>query len=653
MSAIGWKFPSTDGGVESGFNDAGIVTFDGAPLPSLARETIQNSLDAREREDAPVHVEFELQRVPIAEVLGGPELALHLDRCVEEWSHDVKAHTALIEARHALDADELTFLGVVDSNTTGLRGQAWHTLVKVNGASFKRSEGAGGSFGVGKAAPFTVSPLRTVCYWSAFEEAGQLVEKFQGKAVLVSHTHDFDGDSKMTQGVGFYGYTDECRELSRKDIPQRFRRVRQDGTLVPGTAVWIAGFNANQHGEHWQQAIARSVVASFFYAINSGELRVLLEPDAPIVQDDALWEIGSQTLPQWFERLAPHGADVDESVDDGIRSARVYWELVRSDEPTAVMDPPDPDLGAVKLWVGTEDDLPDYALPNRVALIRGTGMVVTDRQKGHAFRGLRDYAAVCVIDDAGANKLLRGMENPSHDQFEYPRLPEDERDRGRIALDRLKNWLRGELRKYAAPAISEVTEEVDELAAYLPDDRPGPFADGKREGDTVKAFGEIGEVLRKAPRRPAIMTLDDDADDEAGEDGGNAGGSGDGDGGGGGGGSGDGPGPDGPGNPGGRRGRTAVVLRDVRVLHMLDDPQRCRVSFSAEESGVVVIQIEEAGDSSVERRTDLKAYDRDGTTLDLDRFRLISGRRHEFDVAGHEPTAGIAWRVSAVKEPVA
>jgi len=55
MNKIGWNFPPTGGGVETGINDAGIVTFDGAPLSSLAREIIQNPLDARADPERPVH----------------------------------------------------------------------------------------------------------------------------------------------------------------------------------------------------------------------------------------------------------------------------------------------------------------------------------------------------------------------------------------------------------------------------------------------------------------------------------------------------------------------------------------------------------------------------------------------------------------------
>ena len=45
MDYIKWDFPNS-GGTVKGIADAGIETFKGSLLPSLARETCQNSLDA-------------------------------------------------------------------------------------------------------------------------------------------------------------------------------------------------------------------------------------------------------------------------------------------------------------------------------------------------------------------------------------------------------------------------------------------------------------------------------------------------------------------------------------------------------------------------------------------------------------------------------
>ena len=47
---ISWFFAQTGGGSEEGFNHAGMNHFQGNPHYYVARETIQNSLDARNEE---------------------------------------------------------------------------------------------------------------------------------------------------------------------------------------------------------------------------------------------------------------------------------------------------------------------------------------------------------------------------------------------------------------------------------------------------------------------------------------------------------------------------------------------------------------------------------------------------------------------------
>ena len=45
----------------------------------------------------------------------------------------------------------------------------WHRLVKMTGQSAKNSNTAGGSYGIGKHAPFAVSGLRTIFYSTRYK----------------------------------------------------------------------------------------------------------------------------------------------------------------------------------------------------------------------------------------------------------------------------------------------------------------------------------------------------------------------------------------------------------------------------------------------------------------------------------------------------
>ncbi|WCJ58251.1 hypothetical protein NXS98_10990 [Fontisphaera persica] len=84
-------FPKKRWGRDSGLHDAGVETFKGNFDRYLAREMIQNSLDARHDQSKPVVVVFEhlvLSRNDIPDMDG---LSNALELCREYWQHDKKA----------------------------------------------------------------------------------------------------------------------------------------------------------------------------------------------------------------------------------------------------------------------------------------------------------------------------------------------------------------------------------------------------------------------------------------------------------------------------------------------------------------------------------------------------------------------------------
>ena len=559
----GWRFPPTNGGRVDGFNDPGIAHFSGTPYSSLARETIQNSLDARDSYDEPVYVSFEMVELS-PDDMGRAELSIAIDACRSEVDSDDPAQPELIRAQEVLARGRIPFLRVSDRNTTGLRGKHWRTLVKMQGASFKADlEGAGGSFGIGKYAPFAVSALRTVFYWTCYEEDDSNFERFQGKCVLMSHQHD----GEEVQGTGFYGLRDGCVEMTTS-IPDCFRLTTQGSRPIHGTSLAIAGF---MEVRDWRRRVASSVIENFFYAIDRGQLKVLIEPGDG---DGDLFEIDDATLGDCFATLLGESAVTEDERAEGgnsLSQAKAFWEISDDDEPA--IEKQDQDLGHCRLWIRVEE-----GLPSRVGFVRRTGMLVTAQQSNLIrFPGYRDFAALCVFEDPAGNELLRRMENPRHDQFEPDRLPEEDRQRGRRALKRITDWIRSEVRRQAGPPEGGRSTVLSELATYLPDMHPDePFEDAGREngGTGEPGFGERVTLTLKPVRRPTPPTLPSSEDsnedgDGDGEDTGGAGGGGTGtnEDGGGTGGPGEGEGQGGTGGRGGRQPRVkGVPISGVRIL---------------------------------------------------------------------------------------
>ena len=117
-------------------------------------------------------------------------------------------------------------------------------------------------------------------------------ERFHGKCVLMSHQHD----GTEVQGTGFYGLRDGCVEM-KTSIPDCYRLTSKNSNPVSGTSLVIAGF---MEPRDWRRRVASSVMENFFYAIDRGQLKVLIEPGD---DDGELFEIDDGTLGNCFTAL--------------------------------------------------------------------------------------------------------------------------------------------------------------------------------------------------------------------------------------------------------------------------------------------------------------------------------------------------------------
>ncbi len=636
MTRIGWKFPPTGGGVEGGYNHAGMTHFQGARYPSLAREVIQNSLDARKSEARPVHVTFEIQQLLRDQMPGYEEFLDIINRCIEASDNDERARSELELEKKVVQRKKIIFLRIVDRETTGLSGSKWAALLKKEGLPDKESATAGGSFGIGKNAPFAMSPLRTVYYWSRFEAGSEVLEKFQGKAILISH---LDDDKEDTQSIGFFGSKDKCLELSDAQIPEAIRMIETPDRGI-GTSLWIPGFDGSAI---WRDKIAGSVVENFFCAVDEAKLEVLVDSDSYTTTD--LLSIEAASLGDWFEHLVNNEAHSEDNLR--LRRARAFWEVMKA--PMVIKEKEDKDLGHCKLWITVSDKYEDVG---RVGLIRLNGMLITDQQEGlRQFRRTMPFAAVCRFESDKGNELLRGMENPRHDQFQPEFLPTEDRSRGRAALTRITRWIREEINKVAMPEVSGEAIAITELARLLPDLEPDdglgavPSEDGERplEGAPLIQLKPIRPPRQRqeVPDDGVVEGGQEEGDDENGGTVGGGGGSDNGDG-------------------GGETGSGTetlvfgpVQIENSRCLPSPEDKKRLQVLFTPKSRGTgASLSLVEAGDSDFIQRNDLQVVKPNGERVKLSEFHLefIANERVSILIEGDEPVAQRAWRIM-VKQP--
>ncbi|HMG83712.1 MAG TPA: hypothetical protein VK559_11800 [Ferruginibacter sp.] len=453
---LNWHFVSTGGGDEDGINNSKIEYFSGDYNYYLARETIQNSIDARNDKSQPVEVIFKLNNFSAKDFPGFIQINEVLQKGIDYWVENPETKTFLNSAKKYLTQKEIPFLRISDYNTIGLSGSdsdkkgGWYSLVKSTGNSSKAS-GEGGSFGIGKGAPFAASNLRMVFYATKNESA---VSIFQGKAELVSFK---DNDEDIKRGVGSYGINqNSVRNL--KEIPEMFWRKQQ------GTDIIIAGYKVT---EDWIEDLIKSILRNFWYAIYKDDLIVQVEEKKINKKNLESYLIDFFATEPFKDYIQPVGNPLQYYL--AVKEGNELGENRKLEI-----------LGNCKFYFRQIESPMNY-----VAMIRASHMVIYSRQ--FVFPG--NYAGVFICDDDAGNKLLRKMEPPEHDKWE----PKRDIEKGEKIISEITVFIRECLNKLKENQTYEILE-IPELQKYLPYDEEEDEDGGGNESDNGSYTGNEGKV---------------------------------------------------------------------------------------------------------------------------------------------------------------
>jgi hypothetical protein len=274
---IGWCHPVESGGQWDGFNDSGIETFKGNPIVSLGREITQNSRDGVLNPHLPVRIEFELIDLLCEQIPDLKAFESNIDICKSFASKSGARAEAFFEnASKLLSQKKISVLKISDFNTKGIKGPCDHgtpyfAFMKASGESVKPTIDAGGSFGIGKNAPYAVSELRTLFVSTAFKnDSGQTEQYIQAKSVLMSHKNGKD----THRGQGYWGITENCLPVTDASlVPEWLKRPisPETGEVELGTTLYVLAFTKPKN---WVERLTSSIVSNFFGAINDGKLEV-------------------------------------------------------------------------------------------------------------------------------------------------------------------------------------------------------------------------------------------------------------------------------------------------------------------------------------------------------------------------------------------
>ena len=459
-----WEFPGGFGLTPTGSNGAGIETFlDNIPM-SLTREVLQNSIDAHQKDlDAPVRVEFKFETIQAKEILGENELIDDiLPKAERFWKEKNNADTLhyLETFKSVLTSETIDMLVISDYNTTGLNNKNFASLIEGDAYSEKTDETSAGSKGIGKAAPFAASNLRTVFYNSKSTNDG---DKFAGVINFVSYRDDekvsFDGStaSYITQSRG--------RLFSDIEVPTRFTQNRQQY----GTDLYVMGLKKI---ENWKEKIILAVLNNFLVALQNNKLEVIVDDETinELTLSDYLNSI-KETL-----RIGKYVLSTDER--NTFYNTYSYY-LALSSENKKIFTIPEEwieeysfieDTNDATLYLVLDEEHPT----RRVLQTRRSGMTIFERNR---INGSIPFSGVFYATGRELNIFLKNLENVNDDNLSKDREDDSNRKKTEQFLKALYHWYK---------------EKVEE-------------GFGNEDGEAIKAFG-LNELL------PMMAPKDGDAD---------------------------------------------------------------------------------------------------------------------------------------------
>jgi hypothetical protein len=360
---------------------------------SVTRELIQNSIDARDpNAKGPVHVEFDLQEMPITAIPDHENLGRHIDAAAHDMNVD-KNNKRLSNILRTFESGTIPVLRVGDYNTTGLTGgeslkdlgSPLGALTRGSGISTGKIE-AGGSFGVGKSAGLAASSLRTELWTTRTLKGDESI--LAGLSILATHYNPDHRENPDDRCMADGHFT-----LKNKTDDFQYYRARSikigqfDPRVMPGTDTYILGYldATDTNLEHIRQA----VVDNFMAAIYWGELTV---------------SIGQWTLNQ-------------DTIKNECRRNQQELAFLNALQETPIVENI-PDLGEVKLYVNIDDTLDRNLFTN---CMRKPHMKVFNLRQNQM---PAKYAAIFECSDSKGNEVLRQMEDVTHTQWNKNKNPQ-------------------------------------------------------------------------------------------------------------------------------------------------------------------------------------------------------------------------------------
>jgi hypothetical protein len=423
----------------------------GGGLSSLARESAQNSNDARlpgPRADLVysfIMLSGESRRRFEEAIHWHAELKPHIQTMAAAATGAVTAGQLKSGLAAVEGTDSLALLRIADYGARGLTGpefaegdaEQYGNFVKLCRLDLfsGKDKTAGGSFGLGKAVYWRFSRLQTVLFNSTIRPEDAVGGEWKERIIGVNQgvVHKLDGINY--QGRGFFGLPEADGHIASAwndaDLAESLKLKRADGR--PGTSALLVAFHdpdepekgLNDVGElrDFAKALEDALEQEFWPLLTRDRLRVRVEV---FDGDQLVYERTVDPEEQYAELVRAlrkfDAGQIDEALTE---VGDVVVRDIPIDVPARTDEAPHPAFRHVaKLVVTLSDDEVD-SLENKVCLFRRPEMIVQTVDKEfegrtfHAFlmAGAAIHSDAPSIDEERADDFLRFSEPPAHDQW--------------------------------------------------------------------------------------------------------------------------------------------------------------------------------------------------------------------------------------------
>jgi hypothetical protein len=383
------------------------------------RELLQNSLDTskeagNQKCEINIYIEtIKKSAIPhITDYEKYLKQAIKFQKSVGSYNHNSAQIVNSIQQE--LKQDELDILMFVD-NGKGISPDILDGLIGER--SVKSDESSGGSFGVGHLSPYFLSSLRYVLYASKYQENDEIKQLFSGVPILAG----FEDENATRGATGRILQNIPKNESKPKFIfPTTYPDfiVNKMNNVNTGSMVSVLGLNTQ-----WNRDADYAIVSNFFYAIN--EQKLSINVDNGIVST-----INNSDI----ENLLSGSKDKKRATRDSILSGSdVYqlWLNVKDTNSKQEIDLSNGNKVCVHIKSNIETSSVIALVRNGMLIARHDKMLSRDMNNLRKNENFEPFSIVINVDDLDCNELftlIKGAENPYHNQLEKGRLsPKDEK----------------------------------------------------------------------------------------------------------------------------------------------------------------------------------------------------------------------------------